>query len=457
MAYGSYLTTWQSRYPSSLTDDNVVNGTGKNCQLCHASSSGGDNFNGYGWRLQQNIGSGLAAAIAAAESHDSDLDVAGGFTNLAEINADTQPGWTTGANNTVYSSSASPSTGQPFPSNIRGNMDPVIATVPDISLNPASSSFGTVFIGAPGNLGVTVENLGNADLQVTVVNLCAGTSSEFSWSPAAPFSVPAGGGVTLTVTYTPGDTGTDVGCLQIASNDPDENPIALAVDGSGQQQTTPTPDINLNPSSLNFNTVFLGDSSSLSARIENLGTADLNVSMIDRCAGTGSEFTWSPTAAFVVPAGGNHSLVVIYTPLDEGVDLGCLEIVSDDPDENPVLSQVTATGAQRPPVVVDYDISRFQTRTRVALSRVRAVQPTLLVNNPRGFIEPRSATVVGMQNGVEIYNETVEVASSAGLTRFPVVFPRYTPVALGRITWTVTIADDDPDIDQAIAVTKVVK
>ena len=69
----------------------------------------------------------LSAAIAACEPFDSDLDPTGS-DNLTEINADAQPGWTVGANNTIYFKNGSTTPGTTPPA-ILGDMDPPGCTV----------------------------------------------------------------------------------------------------------------------------------------------------------------------------------------------------------------------------------------------------------------------------------------------------------------------------------------
>jgi hypothetical protein len=122
----SYLSDWQALYPDSQTDDNVTGGTGKSCSLCHVDSTGGGSWNGYGWSVRQEWeanGGDISGAFLAVETLDGDNDP-GNNDNLDEINADTQPGWTDGPNNTHYFSDGSTLTGQePFPG-ILGSMDP---------------------------------------------------------------------------------------------------------------------------------------------------------------------------------------------------------------------------------------------------------------------------------------------------------------------------------------------
>jgi hypothetical protein len=94
--------------------------------------------------------------------------------------------------------------------------------VADINLNPAALDFGAVPAGSLVTLNTEIQNLGTLGLNVNLINLCVGTSAEFTWAPAAPFTVAPGMSQTLAVTYAPVDDGIDTGCLAISSNDPDE-------------------------------------------------------------------------------------------------------------------------------------------------------------------------------------------------------------------------------------------
>ena len=88
LALGSYLSSWGEIYPYS-TSGNI------SCQLCHQSNFA-FNFNPYGDAISNANGT-LDDRIRAVESQDSDSDP-GGFTNIEEINANTQPGWKFGDN-----------------------------------------------------------------------------------------------------------------------------------------------------------------------------------------------------------------------------------------------------------------------------------------------------------------------------------------------------------------------
>ncbi|MEJ2407694.1 MAG: PKD domain-containing protein, partial [Candidatus Thiodiazotropha sp.] len=89
-AYSSDLREWRSTYPSSGVADNLSDP----CKLCHGSAR--NLLNGYGWDyLNSND-------FSAIESLNSDNDPSG-TSNLDEINGNSQPGWTEGANNSIKS------------------------------------------------------------------------------------------------------------------------------------------------------------------------------------------------------------------------------------------------------------------------------------------------------------------------------------------------------------------
>ena len=133
------------------------------------------------------------------------------------------PNWTPDPNN--------PGHGQEIVSTNSFEVAP--QAVPDISLDPSSLDFGTVNIGDAPTLATQVQNIGTADLNVTGIVPCAGTSTEFTLSsPALPFTVAASGSETLSVVYTPTDTGIDTGCIEIASSDPDTPTATLNITGN---------------------------------------------------------------------------------------------------------------------------------------------------------------------------------------------------------------------------------
>jgi hypothetical protein len=134
-ARGTVYSAWDALYSSSASDDNIITATGKSCQLCHEASNGGDGWNGYGWEIKLEMDGGKSAtdAILAIEGLNSDAG-SDGSLNLAEINADTQPGWTSGSN-TIYFKNDTTAPGSP-PAGI-GDLDPINIGAPEVGVLPA--------------------------------------------------------------------------------------------------------------------------------------------------------------------------------------------------------------------------------------------------------------------------------------------------------------------------------
>ena len=106
--------------------------------------------------------------------------------------------------------------------------------------------------------------------------------------------------------------------------------------------------------------------------------------------------------------------------------------------------------------MLDLDIARFRATKRVSLTgNKNTVEISLAVANNGTIDDVCPATVVGMQNSTEAYNETIDVSDAIGKGSTAFDFQPFTPISDADIVWTVTIEDDDPDVDAATAGTTV--
>lgn len=131
-------------------------------------------------------------------------------------------------------------------------------------------------------------------------------------------------------------------------------------------------------------------------------------------------------------------------------------------DDTGLTDSAGTTADIAEPGMLDLDIAALRVTKRVSFSRVKPVFLKLVVKNGASVEGSALATIIGVQNGMEVYNETLTVTDPVGNGRttfddgsVPPV-PPYTPMAAGDILWTATIADDDLDLDEATAVTRVV-
>ena len=428
-AKSTFVVPWQSLYPGSQSFDNS---TPAGCQLCHGTANGSGR-NAYGTDLDTAMQSlSLTDALISIEGLDSDSDPTRS-SNIVEINADTQPGWAEGDN----------------PDGVIGLLDPA-TPVPDISVTPLSIDFGAVTVGTSGTDSVAISNMGSADL--TVDDLSLSGSSEFNLPgvPATPFTVIPNTSVDVTIEYSPLDTGLDNGTLKIASDSPGEESVVVALSGTGVPVQVNECVPVIDPASLDFGSIELGNTMTLTTTVTNNGTLECQVQAT--VSGSG-EFGLASTAMFSVSPGASADVSVGYVPLNVGDDAGNLALVFPD---RTIDVPLTGSGVETPVEDVDLDIKSFKVTRKVSLTRGKNVISIKLTVNNGGVIEDSApATVTGMQGGSVVYEQILEVTDGVGNGSTRYTFESFSPDAEGNIVWTAVIADGDPDDDVATATTTV--
>jgi len=126
-----------------------------------------------------------------------------------------------------------------------------------------------------------------------------------------------------------------------------------------------------------------------------------------------------------------------------------LTVVDDEGMSDTASTTATISGN----AVLDLDIAAFSVTSSLRLGKSAAIK--LTVENPGTVIGQAPATVVGMMGDVQVYKWTLNVYDYNGKGSTSFTFPSYKPAAKGTINWTATIADVDPDTDQATATTVV--
>ena len=131
-------------------------------------------------------------------------------------------------------------------------------------------------------------------------------------------------------------------------------------------------------------------------------------------------------------------------------------VVNDGTFNSANTANVTITAQTTPSTGLDYDIVNFTATSRVTLGSEKAARLHVTVTNVGTVEEAVPVTLVGIQDGVEVYRRTRQVSAPVGKT-VTRRFRSYTPTAVGTIEWTVTIEDLVPAHNTATATTTVVQ
>lgn len=228
-------------------------------------------------------------------------------------------------------------------------------------------AFGSQATGFNTDITFDIDNDGTLDLDIASLVLSGTDATSFSIvTPATPFTVTAGSTQTVTVRFTPTTIGVKNATLTINNNDADEGTCTVLLQGTG---TTPEQEINvegnlgafpdiangdITPSSLD-NTLFaaqnIGSAQTKSYRIQNIGTANLDISNITVGGVNPGDFTVSLNPApFTVTPGQNPPGIfeITFSPLASGTRTAIITITNNDLDENPFTFTVQGNGLCNP-------------------------------------------------------------------------------------------------------------
>ncbi|MCA9554139.1 MAG: choice-of-anchor D domain-containing protein [Myxococcales bacterium] len=210
--------------------------------------------------------------------------------------------------------------------------------------DPAFLDFGQVNPGSCLTRSVSCENIANDQITVVGWGPSSGagqaTSPDFSFEPSSVRVLNEGEAVEVDVTYCPGDLGSDVGNLQIETDQALGNrDVFIRLRGAGGG-----PDIEVLPSQLDFGLVSLVAPARRSVLITNLGFDDLEISDIQA---TGA-FRAPGSGATVIPPGGAYVVVVEFLPVAVGPVESELLIRSNDQDEAELRIPLVGEGIDLP-------------------------------------------------------------------------------------------------------------
>lgn len=201
--------------------------------------------------------------------------------------------------------------------------------LPEIGVAPESIDFGEVVVLYDSAELIQIINAGRAPLEVDSITVEGEGAATYSVDPPT-IEIQSGESAPVEVTFTPA-TYLDYNAeLVVHSNDEDTPEVRLPLHGTGVDG--PTPDIDVDPLSIDFGTVAQGEGKTLYFTLSNVGDGPLEIGTTVQ-EGSGA-FTIVPDPDSATLSGGAATAVVVtYTPTADTGDNGSFTIPSNDPDE----------------------------------------------------------------------------------------------------------------------------
>jgi centrosomal CEP192-like protein len=201
----------------------------------------------------------------------------------------------------------------------------------DITLTPASESFGSVVVGTTSKAkAVTLTNGSTSTLEISGIT----TSGAFAQTNTCGSTLAAGKKCTINVTFSPTQTGAQTGTLSVYDN-ATNSPQTVSLSGTGEVQVT------LTPATATFATTKVGSTSAAKVfTLKNNQNVILNSIAIST---TGPFSVSSTTCQPKLTSNASCTIDVVFTPTAVGTETGTLQ-VSDNASNSPQTSSLKGTG-----------------------------------------------------------------------------------------------------------------
>jgi len=335
---------------------------------------------------------------------------------------------------------------------------------PDIASDRVSVSFGVVAIGSGASQLLILQNVGDADLNISKMTLSGPSAGDFSLA-LEPDVVYAGERFAISdkvgentrevlVTFSPTRVGDAEAVLTVYSNDPDESEFKIKLISL---QVGPMPQVVPNP--IVFPLLKGGEVETIKTTISNVGSAPLQFVDISINGSTDFATSMGERAGIVFPTtplepNESFTLDIVYAPLLEGPDLGSLDMKYVFGEETQLHSvEIRATGADPcirvSPQAIDFgEVIIGQTATTPVTIENCGTQLLSI----RGMaLSAETADTFGLANLLQVPSEAAPVVLvKDSVVTFDVLF---TPVAEEVSLGTLHISSDSlnlPEIDMEL-------
>jgi hypothetical protein len=307
-------------------------------------------------------------------------------------------------------------------------------TAPLISVSLTRLAFGDQLLASASPAAtVTVTNSGTATLNVGAVSLSGANASDFAVSAngcSSPVAVAAN--CTISLTFTPGATGSRVGTLLIAS-DARNGSQTVSLTGNGI-----APMAAASPGTLTFaNQLVNTPSATQNVVVTNTGTALLHMGTAAISGANAGDFAIiSNGCSGSVAVGANCTMSVRFSPSGTGSRAGTLQIVSDATNGTQTIS-LSGTGIAPAASVAPASL----TYSSQLVGSSSAAQTITISNTGTAALHVGTVAVSGSNSGdFAVANNACGSAVAVGQSC--TVTLTFSPTAMGSRSATATISSD---------------
>jgi hypothetical protein len=202
-----------------------------------------------------------------------------------------------------------------------------------VSLTPSKLAFATRMINTTSSAQTaTLTNTGSEAVTISSIS----TALPFSQTNNCPATLPVGQNCQIQVTFAPTTVGQANGTLSVTDNAPD-SPQTVALSGIGSL-------ITFSPIGIFFGNQNVGTSSNpVPVTLRNKGTVTLNISKIVIGGADPGDFSQTNNCGSTVPAGGQCTIQVTFSPTQKGTRSAKLQVY-DDVEPSPQGVALGGTG-----------------------------------------------------------------------------------------------------------------
>jgi len=196
-----------------------------------------------------------------------------------------------------------------------------LGTASGVASTPDAVAFGNQPVGLPRSTSIVVRNTGTEATTVTGVTPPAAPFS-VTGAPALGATIGAGASVTIGVTYLPTAVGADSGAFTLATS---TGSVTVPLSGNAVDGTSV---LLLTPTTLDFGTVTVGQSSTLSFAVSNGGNLPLTITKAK--APSQDFFSSDPLAEGLVIGESPYLQQVTFAPTSAGAFRSTYLVTGDD-------------------------------------------------------------------------------------------------------------------------------